>query len=151
MRVFFVFLSIRCPCCLRTAFLRLHSDGKSVALKGALSNPAQVIPPAGKVPAPGEVPGPALPAIHASPLVEQTRFRLRDPGGSGEQAGNAGLPAGRRNHKRHGRASEGNDAAGHSTRPSPPLTPAAGCDVTPSVRAQRASAGSPTHTRMLKR
>lgn len=132
----------------------MHCDGKGVALKGVLPIPAQVPPPAGKVPVPGDAPDPNLPAMNASPLVEQThRVQTKTPAKA--EKSRLGALSHRRagGTKRRGGASEGSNVAGHK-HPlrsfCPPLNPAAGHDVAASARAQRASAGSPTHIRARK-
>lgn len=132
----------------------MHCDGKGVALKGMLPIPAQVPPPAGKMPVPGDAPDPNLPAMNASPLVEQThRVQTKRPAKAAKSRLGALSHRREGGTKRRGGASEGSNVAGHvhPLRSScPPLNPAAGHDVSESARAQRTSAGSPTHTQARK-
>lgn len=132
----------------------MHCDGKGVALKGMLPIPAQVPPPAGKMPVPGDAPDPNLPAMKASPLVEQThRVQTKRPAKTAKSRLGALSHRREGGTKRRGGASEGSNVAEHvhPLRSScPPLNPAAGHDVSESARAQRTSAGSPTHTQARK-
>lgn len=145
--LFFVLLSIRCSCCLRTAFLRLHSDGKGVALKDK-SCPGDST--CGKDARTRWSPRPRSPGY-----ARFTSSRANTPGSDREAAESR---PGTLCYRRAGgtisvRAERARGATLQDTGPgpSPPLTPVAGRDVAPSARAQRTSAGSPTHTRTLKR